>query len=256
MVGDPPQAVGWRRGVVAALLLVLLSQLVYGLGEVGRIETPREVPGWGRGAIGCAVALALAAGAIALVLWLALRRGRARPDAYGLAEPRRTTSSVLLFVLATLVLAPIAVAITVALGLHGTTAIDLKRRALSDRVFVTFAAVVLAPWFEELSMRGLLYSALERRFNFWTAAVVSGLVWSGAHLRGGVLIVFTLEGVLLAALRRRTGSLLPGVGLHGGWNALAAWSTGGGQLVAAMLALLFASLAASAAALRRRPDAR
>ncbi len=60
-------------------------------------------------------------------------------------------------------------------------------------------------------MRGFLFSALARRFGFWPGALVSGVVWAGLHVEPGVLILFSAEGMLLAWLRRRTGSLLPGI---------------------------------------------
>ena len=57
-----------------------------------------------------------------------------------------------------------------------------------------------------------------------------------------MLIAFTGVGVVLCWLRRRTGSLLPGVGLHGSWNALAAGLTGAGWWVSGGLGLLAASM--------------
>ena len=58
-------------------------------------------------------------------------------------------------------------------------------------------------------MRGLLLGALWSRFGFWIGAVGSGLAWASIHLTPSVLLVFTAEGVLLAWVRRRTGSSSP-----------------------------------------------
>jgi dihydropteroate synthase len=86
--------------------------------------------------------------------------------------------------------------------------------------------VVFAPWVEETAFRGVLLGALWRllgrvwpRFGFWVAALLSSFLWAGLHIEPFVLILFTMWGTLLAWLRRRTGSLLPGVALHGTWNA-------------------------------------
>ncbi len=248
-------AVGWVRGVLAAVLLFVLSQLAYGVAEVARRLAPAAVPPLGRGALACAVAALLALAAMVLGLRFLFRRRLRDPARFGLAPPRRTVSSVLLFVGLSVVIAPIAAAITYALGLHGTTAIDLGRKGVSARVFLTFAAVVLAPWFEEVAARGMLLGALARRFGFWPAAVVSGVLWAAAHGRGGVLVIFSAEGVLLALMRRRTGSLLPGVGVHGSWNAIAAGASGAGPIAVAAACVLYATLAASLARLRRPAQA-
>src|SRR5205823_1403882 len=119
------------------------------------------------------------------------------------------------------------------------------------RIFVPFAAVVLAPWVEEVSMRGLLFSALYRRLGLWPAALVSGAAWAALHLTAGVLVIFTAEGVLLALLRVRTGSVLPGVGVHGGWNAVAAGASGEGTAALVCAALVAGSLVAAVVSLRR-----
>ena len=100
---------------------------------------------------------------------------------------------------------------------------------------------MIAPWTEELAFRGYLYSTLAGRFGFWPGAVVSSLAWASLHLTSGVLIAFTGVGVVLCWLRRRTGSLLPGVGLHGAWNALAAGLSGAGWWVSGGLGLLAVS---------------
>jgi uncharacterized protein len=250
MSGDRPST-GWGRGAIAAVLLVVVSQLVYVAGELVRLAIGAGTAAWVRGGMACLVVGALGGGAI----WLALRRLRRRgfaPTAFGFALPRRTLSSVGLFIGLTVLLAPVSIAVTSALGLHGSTEIDLTRRSQSATIFLSFAAVVVAPWFEEVSMRGLLLTALDRRFGFWPAAVVSALVWSGAHAVGGVLVIFAVEGVLLAWLRRRTGSILPGVALHGAWNALAVGASGAGSLGPILAAVLAGTVIGVGAAVRTR----
>jgi membrane protease YdiL (CAAX protease family) len=48
----------------------------------------------------------------------------------------------------------------------------------------------------------------------------------------------------LCWLRNRTGSVLPGVGIHGSWNTLASFANGGGVYAGICAALFAASLAA------------
>jgi dihydropteroate synthase len=57
--------------------------------------------------------------------------------------------------------------------------------------------------------------------------------------------------MLLAWLRRRTGSLLPGIGLHGSWNTLVMGTTGGGWVPVPFLGLLLATIYS---AVRWMPD--
>ncbi len=75
--------------------------------------------------------------------------------------------------------------------------------------------VVLAPIFEELAFRGLLFASLRRRFSFMPAAAISAAVFSIAH--GYALIGFASvfwSGFLWAWIYEKTGSLLPGMIAH------------------------------------------
>ena len=160
----------------------------------------------------------------------------------GIAIPRRTVSSVLLFFPLAFVVAYVGFAITQLLGLTGTTEIDTDHRSQGYRLLIAFATIVIAPWTEELAFRGYLYSTLSVRFGFWAGALASSIAWSALHLAPGVLIPFAGVGVVLCWLRRRTGSILPGVGLHGSWNALAAGITGASWWVAGGLGILAATI--------------
>jgi len=110
---------------------------------------------------------------------------------------------------------------------------------------IAVVVVLVAPWIEEIAFRGLLLGALWSRFGFWTAAVVSGFMWAGIHLTPSVLIIFTAEGALLAWVRRRTGSILTGVGLHGAQNTLAAGLSGGGLAPLPVAGVLLATIVAA-----------
>ena len=115
-------------------------------------------------------------------------------------------------------------------------------------------AVLVAPWIEEVAIRGLLLGALWSRFGFWIGAFGSGLVWASIHLTPSVLIIFTVEGALLAGVRRRTGSILTGIGLHGTQNTFATAFTGGGWAPVPIAGLLLASLLAANRYIRTLPS--
>jgi membrane protease YdiL (CAAX protease family) len=76
------------------------------------------------------------------------------------------------------------------------------------------------PFVEELTFRGLGLSLLER-FGKWPAIVLVGVLFGLAHgllLSLPIIVVF---GCVLAWIRTRTGSVFPGMVLHGLFNLIA-----------------------------------
>jgi membrane protease YdiL (CAAX protease family) len=82
------------------------------------------------------------------------------------------------------------------------------------------AVVIGAPLAEELMFRGLGYSLLER---FGPAFAIGGsaVAWGLAHGLIEAFPVIVALGIGLGFLRRKTGSIVPGMVLHGIFNALA-----------------------------------
>jgi CAAX protease family protein len=75
--------------------------------------------------------------------------------------------------------------------------------------------VLLAPVFEELAFRGLLFAILRRKFRFLPAALISAGIFGLAHGYGVVgLISVCWSGVLWAWIYEKTGSLAPGILAH------------------------------------------
>ena len=83
-----------------------------------------------------------------------------------------------------------------------------------------FTAIVLAPLFEEILFRGVLFPVLGRRLGEGKAVVISAAVFAFAHLSLGELIPLFLLGLGLGWLRWRSGRLSCSVWLHGFWNGL------------------------------------
>ena len=144
-----------------------------------------------------------------------------------------------------LLIAPLLTVIGNAVGFHGTTSIALHHRPAAVVLLLTWIAVVIAPWMEEISMRGFLLSGLWSRFGFWPAAVASSLVWAGLHGVSGVLVPFTVEGIVLCWIRRRTGSTRTGIALHASQNVVASLASGAGLLVLPAVAAVVVSLVAT-----------
>jgi membrane protease YdiL (CAAX protease family) len=76
------------------------------------------------------------------------------------------------------------------------------------------------PFVEELTYRGLGYSLLER-FGEWPAILAVGVLFGLAHGLVLSLPIIAAFGCALAWVRARTGSVVPGMILHGLFNLVA-----------------------------------
>ena len=76
--------------------------------------------------------------------------------------------------------------------------------------------VVVAPIAEELVFRGLGFAALGT-----VAVPVTSLLFAIAHGLPSLLVEVAVAGLVLAEIRRRTDSVLPGMGVHMAFNGLA-----------------------------------
>lgn len=76
------------------------------------------------------------------------------------------------------------------------------------------------PFVEEVTYRGLGYTLLER-FGRWPAILTTGILFGLAHGLVVSLPIIAFFGWVLAWLRSRTDSVLPGMILHGVFNLTA-----------------------------------
>lgn len=84
-------------------------------------------------------------------------------------------------------------------------------------------AIVICTWVpfvEELTYRGLGYSLLER-FGRWPAILAVGILFGLAHGLVISLPIIAAFGCVLAWIRARTDSVVPGMVLHGLFNLVA-----------------------------------
>jgi membrane protease YdiL (CAAX protease family) len=79
---------------------------------------------------------------------------------------------------------------------------------------------IVAPFVEELTFRGVGFGLLER-FGLWLASGVIGIMFGLAHGAIEGLLVFIPLGAALAVVRARTASVVPGMLVHGAFNAVA-----------------------------------
>lgn len=85
---------------------------------------------------------------------------------------------------------------------------------------IGFSVVIAAPVAEEIFFRGFLFAGLRRRMPFIVAGLLSGAVFSLAHFDLGLVLPFTLVGLILAYTYERTGSLYTSMGVHFIFNAI------------------------------------
>lgn len=88
-------------------------------------------------------------------------------------------------------------------------------------ILTLLAGSVITPLGEEALFRGVLANALLARHRAWIAVILSAAVFALAHGINPVLPAAFVVGVLTALLFRRSGSIWPGVVLHGINNAAA-----------------------------------
>jgi len=95
-----------------------------------------------------------------------------------------------------------------------------------------FAVLVglVAPLVEELFFRGFLFGVLREKVGVPYAALVAGGVFGVVHAAGTplrTLPILVVLGVGLCVLYQRTGSLLPGIGVHSLHNSISFGATKG-----------------------------
>jgi membrane protease YdiL (CAAX protease family) len=162
---------------------------------------------------------------VAMVMFARLSGAVTTPAAFGLRRVsfrRAATIAALVFV--------IFYAFLLAWSQLDTSAKDDLAQDLGARdstlalISVALLVGIVAPIVEELFFRGFLFGALGRVMHWVPAAMTTGLVFGGVHAGGTpaiFLVPLAVLGTLLCVLYRRTGSLLPGMGVHAFNNALA-----------------------------------
>ncbi len=93
-------------------------------------------------------------------------------------------------------------------------------------LILLFGGFLAAAFAEEIMLRGYMFTVLGERYRFVNAAGASAAVFALLHWSedvGPVALINTfLLGLLLGALRYRTGSIVPGVAIHSVWNVVVA----------------------------------
>jgi membrane protease YdiL (CAAX protease family) len=132
------------------------------------------------------------------------------------APAARSVGLVILAFVAYVVIAGLWVAVVHPRG--GVNALaNVKHESTVNVVLTVFQVAVSAPVVEEIFFRGLLYRSLRNRLALWPAALIAGAMFGLVHITSypvDTLPVKAAFGVIACLLYERTGSLLPGIGLH------------------------------------------
>ena len=103
------------------------------------------------------------------------------------------------------------------------TALQLRAQTAPVTVLCTLlGAVLIAPFCEETFFRGFMFAGLLRGMPAFFAALLAALLFGIAHGDVGSFVPLFVIGLVLAFVRWRTGSIWPGMALHGLNNAVAA----------------------------------
>ena len=90
------------------------------------------------------------------------------------------------------------------------------------------ALLVAAPVTEELFFRGFLFRGLmSTRLRWWGAAIITSLAWTLIHVQYNwqTMLVIFLGGLLLAAARQSSQSVVTCILMHTVWNFVAMFQT-------------------------------
>ncbi len=182
-----------------------------------------------------AVTSALWDGSILLVIYWVVRRNGGSWRNLGFRRPRPrpngepwTPGRLIFFILGAYLVAIFTVSaysqIVSALGLHALEPGKQLPNGFFNHgylsVLIGFAVVIAAPVAEEVFFRGFLFAGLRKHLPFIFAALISGVIFSLAHGDPGLIIPFTLVGMILAYTYERTGSLFTDISVHFIFNAV------------------------------------
>ncbi|MFM8891178.1 MAG: lysostaphin resistance A-like protein [Planctomycetia bacterium] len=218
----PRPAASWNGADVAAAVVGFLVLQVLAAGSLPPDAGPR---------------MQLAAGSVAMLLFSAgamlglVSRG-ADWAVFGWRQERLAADTGLAIAGLLLLLAPLlglaAVLDRVVPYSHPLVDVLAETRDAASIGLVVFAAVVAAPIAEELLFRRLLQGWLESRLEpagprtgGVMAVVLSSLAFAAAHTGQGLAWVpLFFFGLVVGYLARQTGSIVPGIILHGLFNAV------------------------------------
>ncbi|WP_152354495.1 CPBP family intramembrane glutamic endopeptidase [Brachybacterium subflavum] len=224
-----PSAPGWPEILVGLIAYVVCFALVFWL-----------LPLAGGGALGGIIGL-LVSGVMGLIAFgaaWALRIRSAAAFGFRRASPRQLLAGAGLGLLAAIIGSALSIGYVVLSGDMQAPQSSYQAASMGGALSLALTLVggsIITPIGEESLFRGVIANALLARYGAWVGVLASMIVFALFHGINTVLPSAFMVGLFAALLFRRTGSIWPGVVLHGTNN-----------LVSSLLPLALASLAAGA----------
>ncbi|MCL2280634.1 CPBP family intramembrane metalloprotease [Candidatus Saccharibacteria bacterium] len=88
-------------------------------------------------------------------------------------------------------------------------------------ILIFLCLVVLAPLFEEMLIRGVLFSKLREKLKFWPVALLTASIFALIHGQFNVGVMTFILALYAAFLREKTGAIWSGMMLHMMQNLIA-----------------------------------
>ena len=88
------------------------------------------------------------------------------------------------------------------------------------RMVLFFIAIIVAPVFEEIIFRGILFPFLVQRLGFWSGIILVSLIFGGLHLHLPSFPPLFLLSVVFCLAYARTRSLLVPITMHAAFNSV------------------------------------
>jgi membrane protease YdiL (CAAX protease family) len=210
--------VGWLVAYSATILVgaVVLTAMGYGADDVIplSVQILIQIPLW--------------AGFIGVPIWAAATKGNGwiRDFRVQFVASKDIVVGVVAGIGAQLLLVPLVSAPVLWLLDKSSDDLAAPAQELADRAGDSALGVVLlvllvgigAPIAEELFFRGLLYRALEKRWNGWVALVGSSVIFGATHFQPLQFAGLTMAGFVFGGLVKRTDRLGPAIVAHVAFN--------------------------------------
>ncbi|WP_330317156.1 CPBP family intramembrane glutamic endopeptidase [Streptomyces platensis] len=212
---ERPPGPGWPEIVAGLAAYAVLDAAVVGYLRHAVLSDTMA------GLIGFVLSAAMGLGAFAVAASLRIRR--LAPFGVRRASGRSLLAAVGFGVVAFVLAAIASLLYQAVAGDHQNVQVGYRAAAAGGLHWYLATAVsgfVATPIGEELIFRGVLANALGR-YGAWVSVLASATVFALVHGLNPVLPVAFVVGVINAVLLRRTGSVWPGIVVHGVNNALA-----------------------------------
>ncbi len=128
-----------------------------------------------------------------------------------------------------------SILLLIVMDIFGIGVDNSKTESLKEQVtwftflIAFFSAAIISPIYEEIFYRGFLYKWIRCRWGVGAGLVVSSLIFTVVHIPTyNTLPVNFISGMIFAWTYGKSGSIVPGIIIHGVFNGLAVVLTVGG----------------------------